>query len=264
MSNSFFIVRQWLKYRLHSRHSGGHGIHSPFVYHLLTKAIEAKTPLQIVKPIDTVRKSLKKNQTVVKVKELGAPSRIFTSDRRPVNQIAKFTATHPKYAQLLWRLVDYFKPGNVLELGASLGISGMYLCFHRHMPRLISVEGSESLASIARQNLNSIRPTGTNVIAGEISECLPIVFDLMPKIDFAYFDANHQYAPSIKYFEQCLCHFHKNSVLVVADIHLNPGMQQAWEEICQHREVVITIDLFELGLVFFNKACSKQDFVIRF
>ncbi len=264
MTNSFFITRQWLKYRLISRHAGGHGIHSPFVYQLLTKAIESKTPPQVVKTIETIRKSLIKNIEEVRVKELGAPSRVFTSDKRSIKKIAKYTATHPKYAQLLWRLVDYFKPNTILELGTSLGISGMYLCMHQHLPRLISVEGSESLASIARQNLTTLRPDGTNVIVGEISECLPIVFDLMPKIDFAYFDANHQFAPSMKYFEQCLCHFHQYSVLVVADIHLNPGMQQAWKKICQHERVVVTIDLFGLGLVFFNKACSKQNFVIRF
>jgi hypothetical protein len=41
-------------------------------------------------------------------------------------------------------------------------------------------------------------------------------------------------------------------------------MTEAWEEIQKHPKVTATIDLFFVGIVFFNTDLSKEDFVLRF
>ena len=52
--------------------------------------------------------------------------------------------------------------------------------------------------------------------------------------------------------------------MIFDDIYRNKGMKDAWEQIKAHPEVSVTIDLFQIGLVFVRKAQAKEDFVIRF
>jgi hypothetical protein len=53
-------------------------------------------------------------------------------------------------------------------------------------------------------------------------------------------------------------------VFVFDDIHWSSGMEKAWEYIIKHPEAIVTIDLFELGLVFFRKTQVKEHFVLSF
>jgi hypothetical protein len=54
-------------------------------------------------------------------------------------------------------------------------------------------------------------------------------------------------------------------ILIFDDIHWSKEMEAAWHEIKNHPGVMLTIDLFFIGLVFFNSDFKvKQHFVIRF
>jgi predicted O-methyltransferase YrrM len=79
-----------------------------------------------------------------------------------------------------------------------------------------------------------------------------------------FFDGNHKKEATLRYFDMCLSHIHNNSILLFDDIHWSKGMKEAWENIRQHPSVVVSIDLFSMGIVFFRKELSKQDFVLRF
>jgi hypothetical protein len=49
--------------------------------------------------------------------------------------------------------------------------------------------------------------------------------------------------------------------MIFDDIHWSRGMQAAWEQIKQHPRVRLSLDLFYVGLVFFDPAFKeKQDF----
>jgi hypothetical protein len=41
-------------------------------------------------------------------------------------------------------------------------------------------------------------------------------------------------------------------------------MAEAWEIIKAHERVSVTIDLFQIGIVFLREGQAKQDFVIRY
>ena len=79
-----------------------------------------------------------------------------------------------------------------------------------------------------------------------------------------FIDGNHRKNPCLQYFYQCLQHIHNDSVLIFDDIHWSGEMEQAWKEIQDHPSVTVTIDLFRMGLVFFKKGLSKEDFIIHF
>ena len=84
------------------------------------------------------------------------------------------------------------------------------------------------------------------------------------QICFAFFDANHRFEPTVSYFELCLEKATEGSIFVFDDIHWSDEMHRAWQVIRNHPEVMISIDLFFVGLIFFRKNQPKQDFVLRF
>ena len=41
-------------------------------------------------------------------------------------------------------------------------------------------------------------------------------------------------------------------------------MEEAWNEIKNHEKVRVSIDLFKMGLIFFKKELSYEQYVIKF
>ena len=52
--------------------------------------------------------------------------------------------------------------------------------------------------------------------------------------------------------------------MIFDHIHRSKEMNEAWEYIKGQPKVSVTIDLFQIGLVFVKKGQAKEDFVIRF
>ena len=51
---------------------------------------------------------------------------------------------------------------------------------------------------------------------------------------------------------------HHHSVFVFDDINWNEEMQKAWQEIKDHPEVTISLDLFYVGIIFFRKEQQQE------
>jgi predicted O-methyltransferase YrrM len=86
----------------------------------------------------------------------------------------------------------------------------------------------------------------------------------MQTLDLVFFDGNHRYQPTMNYFNLCLKKANENSVFVFDDIYWSNEMTKAWEEIKNHKDVTVTIDLFSVGLVFFRTQQAKQHFILKF
>ena len=93
---------------------------------------------------------------------------------------------------------------------------------------------------------------------------LPNHLQKVPQLDFVFFDGNHQKEATINYFNWCVEKAGNKTVFVFDDIHWSGGMTEAWEVIKKHPKVTSTIDLFFVGIVFFNKDLSKEDFTLKF
>jgi len=52
--------------------------------------------------------------------------------------------------------------------------------------------------------------------------------------------------------------------IIFDDIYWSEGMQQAWTEICARPEVTLSLDLFHMGVVFFNPGLTKEHYYIRY
>jgi hypothetical protein len=56
----------------------------------------------------------------------------------------------------------------------------------------------------------------------------------------------------------------ENTIFVFDDIYWSTEMKKAWDEISARPEVTISIDLYDLGIIFFRNNQEKQHFVLKF
>ena len=262
---NFQLLFKYLSYKLTARHKYGYGIHSPFIFELLTNIIRNFKPFSCYKDIENLRKILKHSNQIIEVEDFGAGSHILKSNKRKIKDIAKYSLTKKKYAQLLFRLVNHFKPQTILELGTSFGITTLYLAKANSKAQVITLEGSKEIAKEAKNNFKKLNVKNINLITGEFDETLPKALSEIKNLDFVFFDGNHRKEATLSYFKQCLPYILNDTVFVFDDIHWSEQMEEAWEEIKKNTQISITIDLFFMGLVFFRKEnYYKQDFRIRF
>lgn len=261
---NFKTAIKYINYKLFAKHRHGHGIHSPFVYDLLTNIIEDETPYYCFENIEKYRTDLLKNPDTIQVTDFGAGSRKNKSNNRKIKDIAKHSMTPKKYAQLLFRLVNHFKPNNIIELGTSLGLTSLYLAQPNSKANVYTIEGCPEISKIASKIFALTSTNNIKQYVGNFDKVFPEVLNEATQADFIYIDGNHRKEPTISYFKMCLDFISDDSVIIFDDIHWSDGMNEAWEEIKKHPRVSVTIDLFFMGIAFFKKDLQKQDYIIKF
>jgi predicted O-methyltransferase YrrM len=256
------LAINYLKYR--KLKTNEHGIHSPFVFELYNHVFKSPTDFYAYSLVEGIRRRLSADKRRVQVKDLGAGSGHHPGKVRTVQDILGTAVKSPKYSQLLFRLVNRFQPGTILELGTSLGISTLYLAIARSKSTVITIEGCPETRSIALEGFREAGLTNIRSIEGDFDTELPAVLKNVTCLDFVFFDGNHRKEATLRYFEQCLPKANNESVFVFDDIYWSREMTEAWEIIKAHPEVKVTIDIFQLGIVFFRTEQAKQHFVLSY
>ena len=241
-----------------------HGTHSPFIYKLLDDVVYDDRHFYAYDAIAKRRNELLADHSTIEVLDLGAGSSINPNKTRKVSDIAQNSLKNEKISKLLFRLVDRFQPKTIVELGTSLGISGAYLATAFKESQLHTFEGCPETAAIATSTFEALKIDNVEQHLGDFGETLQPVLDSLKKVDLAFLDGNHQYQPTVDYFNQILEKSHAESVMIFDDIYWSKGMAKAWEEIKRHEKVTCTIDMFHIGIVFFRGGQVKEHFTIRF
>ena len=246
------------------RATNTHGVHSPFIFDLVTNVIYSKKHFYSFNKINRIRKKLNENEKTISVRDFGAGSLYSNSSKKKINQIAKQSSKTEKQGELLFRLVNKFAPETILEFGTSFGISGMYLASACAKSQMVTIEASEEIAQIAQKNFDEMNFENVTLLQGTFEDKLTEAIQKLMILHFVFFDGNHRKEPTLAYFNACLKQTMNESVFVFDDIHWSKEMEEAWMEIKNHPEVTVTVDLFFMGIVFFKKEQVKEHFIIRY
>ncbi|MDR0941974.1 MAG: class I SAM-dependent methyltransferase [Bacteroidales bacterium] len=261
---NFFLTKKTIQYYICARHKYGHGIHSPFVYDFVRNVLRRKKKHAEFAVIEQRRKELRTQNSTIEVLDLGAGSVQLRTKQRAVSDIARTSLSPQKYARLLHTIISHYQSSTILELGTSLGVSAAYLALGNTQARCVTLEGAPAIAAIARETFAACNLDRIELIEGNFADTLPLVLEKLHHVDFAFIDGNHQQQATLDYFNTILPYCSEKTILVFDDICWSEGMYAAWQEICAHPQVSISVSLCKLGIVFLRKGIEKQNFTIRY
>ena len=206
---SKLLIFKYLKYLFSSKNR--HGTHSPFIYDLITKVLNDK---EYKKEYSQLQKL--KNTKLTKIKV--------------------------KHQRLIYRLIKYFNPENILVIGESKHTRTLFLSkMNPNSSVFFYNTRLEKISEIEKHNRKHIK-----------------------HFEFIYIDTKYNANLTLKSFISKIKYVHNNSVIVIKNIRRSKETEKTWKQIINQKDVSVSVDLFFTGLVFFRKEQAKENFIIRF
>ena len=292
---ALYRAKSWLRHQLTAWNTGGEGVHSPYLFEWVRMVMMDKNAYYIWGEIERCREKMLRDErelefvdygSAIKSRSLENGSEAAYSlefrDVRRVCDIARRSLAKRKYAQMLSRLVNWLgsplltspsrggigdetledrKGLTIVELGTSLGVTTAYMAAMDSRNRVVTFEGCEAVANMAKENWKALNINNIECRVGEI-DAEQLTRDI-EHLDMAFIDANHTYEGTCKYFDVLAGKVREKSVIVVDDIHYSEEMEKAWKAIRADERVTSTIDLYQMGLVFFDKHYWKRHYTMR-
>lgn len=243
------------------RYRKGFGVHSPFVFNLITKVIEERCPYYSFNDIELLRKQLLQKEDKITYPDRQQKGKVRC---RTIGQIVEREAIRAKHGALLFRLANYFKPKHILQLGPAMGLSTLYLTSYATGLKCIALENVPEFASIAQMAFDKAAHNPIDLRVGGYMDLLPAALKEIEQLDFVFFNTLYEQQNNSRLFKECLKQVHNDTVFVFEGIKASRKMREFWKEVCACPEVTVTIDLYSMGIVFFNKRLHKRDYIVYF
>ncbi|MFM7671126.1 MAG: O-methyltransferase [Bacteroidota bacterium] len=251
MNDSLRLLGQYVKHRWSCADKNGHGVHSPFFFDFITRVLPDTGHLPAFDLPENYRSDLLNDQTTFDRVDLGGGSRksMRVAD---VRTVASRSLQSAKWCRLLNRLIRYYRPGSVLELGTSFGVTTEYLALADPSQQVFTIEGDPFIAAKAAERFRSDGFSNIESITGDFDDKLALTLSNLKQVGFVWLDGNHRKAPTLQYVDQILPYIQNDSILILDDIYWSKGMQEAWALLKAHPRVHASIDLFRLGILLFR------------
>ena len=268
-----YRIKSYLCHSFTARHSRGGGIHSPYLFEWVRFVARDTHRFYVWDEIEQLRNQLLHDSTEIVFTDLGVGKGRQT--HRKISDIARSSLASPRYAQLLFRLINWLtikkhETANdaqnsglqIVELGTSLGITTSYLAACDSNNHVVTFDGCPSVVSKAKEIWSRLGLQNIESVVGDIDDTL-FIYTPAREIDVAFIDANHTCEATYRYFHFLVEHMHVKGVIVVDDIHYSNEMQTAWKKICAHPRVTCTMDFYQMGLVFFDPHYLRAHYRLR-
>ncbi len=139
-----------------------------------------------------------------------------------------------KVKRLLFRLVNYAQPATIVDFG-TISASSLYL--------------------------KSGKIAADYTAASEVSE---LFLESNVPVDFLYLH-DYRHPELVKQvFNVCASRVANRSIFVVEGIHYSKAMKMLWKDMESDERTGISFDLYDLGILFFDKTKIKQAYIVNF
>ena len=233
-----------------------YNIHSPMVHDFIENILDSAIKYYSFIGIEHVRSLLLKQKDTIELKDMGVGSQSIKSSTSTINILTKKVQSRPEKAQILFKIVSFFQKENILEIGTSLGLTTAYLSNANKNGKITTIEGDPTVSNLAKKNFKTLNLKNVELINGPFDKIIPQL--LNNKFDLVFFDGNHSKEATLRYFYWLVDHANEESIFIFDDIYWSYDMKQAWAEIRKCDKVMLSVDLFSLGIVFFKKNRQKE------
>ncbi len=172
-----------------------------------------------------------------------------------IESIVNTDLNNQKFNRLLFRITDYYQPKSILLIDETLGITTSYIA-------LANTDATVYSYFSQVNNLQKAKETATKC---HVHNC-HFSNDLLDAKQFnlVYNDAKSD-SKLTEVLEQLLPLLHPQSILIINNINSSKEIEAQWLQLRTHSAVTLTINLFQIGLVFFRPENKiAQHFTIRF
>ncbi len=246
-------LRQVLEYlRFYLSAQTADKMHSPFLYQLLVHVFDDKKQYYSFGEIEHFRAQLLASNQAIEVRDFGAGSRAGSTKATTIAEVTRRAASSPRKCALLFRLAEMLKPKTMVELGSSVGISLAYLASACKTSQVYGFEGDSHLAEIASGLARSKNLGNAHLTVGLFEETLEQKLKDIGPVDFVYLDGDHREEATVANYEKLRRHMSEDSVIIVDDIRWSPGMMRAWNRIRQDEAISVSVDAFQLAILFYS------------
>ena len=111
------------------------------------------------------------------------------------------------------------------------------------------------------QYLKAAKEGADYTAAADLSE---LFLESGASVDFLYLHDYRRPEFVEEVFRICADRTAQTSVFVIEGIRYTSRMRAVWRRISRHEKAGITFDLYDLGIIFFDKTRIKQDYIVNF
>ena len=241
MSHIFQNIKERIIFQYKASHHNGFGIHSPYLFRLISDVLEGTCPYYCFDQIESTRPLLKKE----------------------LKTFHKNNKTDAFCGQILFRLIQDAQSRILLEIGTTAGLETQYMAFSSQKAKCVSITDSVELAEVLQNNNEKKGLKNIELKILESGETLESRINQLDSIDFVYFNESVGILTMADLFNQCLLKKNNGSIFVLNKIHVDSEKKKVWKKIQMYPDVRVTLDLYDLGIVLFNPNLEKNNYVIR-
>lgn len=137
---------------------------------------------------------------------------------------------------------------------------------NRFLFRLVNRVQPETIVEVGRHSVSSLylqaaKPSADYLFASDLSE---LFLDAGVPVDFLYLNDYRNPSLMEEVYRICVRRTTAQSVFVLHGIHYSKAMKALWKRLQADEQVGITFDLYDVGLLFFDKTKIKQHYIVNF
>lgn len=221
------ILRGW-NWCKRIRHRRGYGVHSPSDYFFIANVVYEQQTFYAYSSLHHLRRV-----------------------------VAFLPHYREKVDKLLFRLVNYLHPSVLFEIGTGSGISARYMTEARNEMSIYTF--SDRIHEATKRILSP--KSSVTYIEGDVMEEIRKLTDKGIIPDLVHIACTPDYD---KVFEMMLPFADSHTCFVIGKPYLNNKKKQWWKNVIKDSRTGVTFDLYDIGIVFFDKNRTKEHRVVNF
>lgn len=212
-------------------------VHSPFVFDFVENILEDDRQYYFFKTIEQYRRLLNSDK-----QKLSEPKGVS------INILAKKKGISKKTGQLLFKIVNHYKPTKAILIGVFPGIAALYQSTPSYK---MVVDGIESNKEVSHKLKHYFEEIGVPNIVMQFRSLDPSITTYLENntsVSYVYIKE----LPTRHALEQLMKRCAPDSCLVIERPYQNTHYLNNWNWLKDHSKTTLTIDIYDLGLVFFR------------
>jgi predicted O-methyltransferase YrrM len=189
----------------------------------------------------------------------------MVSPGHPLNRLTVRETQCRNYGALLFRIVNFFKCKNVLQIGSSTGIMSLYLAMASPKQcTCYALEERSGLLDVAKTFARTHQLNRLHFVEENYAVGLKRLHTSRFQADLIFINDLFNSQDLDEIVSLCQLLVHKKTVLIIDSIAKNKKRKNLWQKIKNHPQARSCIDLYALGIVFFDDNLPKKQYKAYF